>query len=477
MIHNCNNITTNHIDIINDNTINQWKYINQGKISVTYKYVVNNVNNDNKHDDLYINYVLKINKNIVHNLLNNNITYNNALQYIQYDILYYNQLNKVICGNINNDNNDNKQNILCYIASNKLITTLLTQANIYINIQHIQYIPIILMYDATLLYNNNNSNILQPNIVIEIKPKWAILPHNNDLQHHTNLQHNNNVICRYCIQQYSKKYKHNIINSISNYCSIDLYSFGEQRVSNAVNALLHNTQNNITLFKNNNNNINLININNYDDTTLLQYILTTLICNKSSKLYKIMKRVKQLQSICLYSIHDIYNIYNRYITLYSSDDLNELQNNIIQYSLLNALTIFDDSVQQDIDNVQYCNRHKWKVVHNNNQLTVNNDSNNITTTIDIYSLTKQQCETILSRFLVCTTLRDMSYMIPLHISTDKLDSSIEYIAVTYNNALYHVYYNVYCIDLDRKLLSKIPYYYQQNIDLVTEFVNNHTLVD
>lgn len=77
------------------------------------------------------------------------------------------------------------------------------------------------------------------NYCIEIKPKEGYLSPN--LQRYGK--------CYYCMKQYLKM-EENQINSISNYCPLDLYSGNKGRMFKAISNLINNPQNNFKLFKN-----------------------------------------------------------------------------------------------------------------------------------------------------------------------------------------------------------------------------------
>ncbi|KAF9364006.1 Inositol-pentakisphosphate 2-kinase [Mortierella sp. NVP85] len=84
----------------------------------------------------------------------------------------------------------------------------------------------------------------QPSIALEIKPKWgfisrsAFIPRNRDIKKRK---------CRFCMHQYYKLVSEQEA-SLSEYCPIDLFSYEEALVQDALEALVKTPQNNLRLF-------------------------------------------------------------------------------------------------------------------------------------------------------------------------------------------------------------------------------------
>ena len=468
-------MTTPHI--IQSNSIDHWYYLNQGNKSITYTY---NTNSTIIHHEpnKYNNKVLKLNKDIIHRLSTHSISYSDAYQSLSDDIIYYKQLYQLI------HQNPIDGIELCIIECS-LAKQLLTKCTTNIDVTQLnnitRVIPVILMNDATVVHGITTNNNIKNTLCIELKPKWLNVQPYDDLP--IPMRNTDTAVCRYCMHHHYKQYHNNndnrSINRAINYCPIMLLSDDHAVIEKAIHQLLQSdTHNNLHMFiRDQNRNIlhskhaQLINdmiqsqLQYNDDQTkhgdIVSCVLTQLLCDKSSRLSQVLGRIRLIQhcfTCCsLYTLNKLYNQY--YHNSHQLDNINQIQ-------------------QSDIDLIQRvnqrshfhheCNKHRWQY---SNDIT---GSHHTMAQSDPMEYNEYEGSDIVRRYMIAKTCMDLSIMITIHF--EHSDNTSNNIIVNDLNRSLQYNYTVQCIDLDRKSIDKIPYYLQQNNDIINCFINKFELI-
>ncbi len=470
-------MSTSTPHIIQSSTIDHWCYLNQGNKSITYTYhcnINNNVNNK------YHNKVLKLNKDIIHKLSTHSISYSSAYQSLSDDVIYHKQLYQLIHQNTINCIE------LCIIESN-LVKQLLRRCTTNLDVTQLnnvtQYIPVILMNDATVLHDINHTTI-NNTLCIELKPKWLNVQHYNDLP--PLMRNSDTPVCRYCMHQHYKQYHNNnhtnnqsINDNTFNYWPTMLLSDDHTAIEHTVHQLLRSdAHNNLHMFirdqygtvqhSNNSQFINHIiqsqlQYNNNNQTShidIVHYVLTQLLCDKSSQLSQVLSRIRLIQhcfTCC--SLHTLNELYKQYYhNNHQHTDINH-----IRQSDIDLIELMDQS-----EHIHHeCNKHRW---HYNNNMT---SAHHTIAQSDHVEYSEYDVHDIIRRYMIAKTCKDLSIMITIqfkhsnNISNNIIDNDMNQ-SIQYD-------YTVQCIDLDRKLINKIPYYLQQNNEIINCFVNKFEL--
>jgi inositol-pentakisphosphate 2-kinase len=285
--------------------------------------------------------------------------------------------------------------------------------------------------DLTKLSDQDSLSENNGIITVEIKPKWGIICESIYIKNeHTAAKYH---YCRYCMHQQLKYdqvmklfLKKKSIETISDYCPMDLFSNNFERISKSIENLIENPQNNFKVF---------INHSEKQSSKIDQFIDRKSVIKKLTEILLETQILQEIQRIQLLDDLDI-EIIETLFKKYSKSVHCVFENQI------------EDSWIQEI--VEKLKKIQPKAYLCKSSSPIDIPTNEKKTQFFNLDLSEKEILQKIREYLISHTFKDCSVMITFSLKQES--------------------YKIGIVDLDSKLASKIPKYKKLDEEIVQNFV-------